>query len=361
MLSLKMMVMKIMTTSFNNRTPNYAHAEIQAYKILIENGITELPVSVTKIIKKFKNLKIKKYSTIAKKYGTSVDEVSTLYDSNDACCTYRKTHNQYLIAYNDTIKSKQRIRFSLAHELGHYILKHNEITHKTSFARNSLSDADYQIFELEANCFARALLAPPIILKDFENFTPRIIEEVCGLSKQASSLTYEFIQNTYLPKKIYEIAYSASHFDIKRKISDTFNDFKFRINHSYYCKNCQGIFKGEHVQYCIYCGKPNISKLINLNKRKSELKKMIYDGILLNESNKALQCPRCQNENILEEGEYCHICGLNVFNYCTDNNPYISCGICLPGDARYCFNCGSPSSFLLDEVLLPYNNEERTQ
>lgn len=350
-----MMVMKIMTTSSNNRTPNYAHAEIQAYKILIENDITELPVSVTKIIRKFENLKIKKYSTIAKKYGTSIDEVSTLCDSNDACCTYRKTLDQYLIAYNDTIKSKQRIRFSLAHELGHYILKHNEITHKTSFARNSLSDADYQIFELEANCFARALLAPPIILKDFENFTPRIIEEICNLSKQASFLTYEFIQNTYLPKKIYETAYSASHFDIKRKISETFNDFKFRINHSYYCKNCKGIFKGKDVQYCLFCGESSISKLINLNKKKSELEKMIYDGILLNGNSKALQCPRCKNENILVEGEYCHICGLSLVNRCTDVHPYLSCEIILPGDARYCYNCGSSSSFLLDKVLLPYN------
>lgn len=51
--------------------------------------------------------------------------------------------------YYDDSQSQKRIRFTIMHEIGHYLLKHYEIS---------------DLAEAEANFFAKFLLAPPVLV-----------------------------------------------------------------------------------------------------------------------------------------------------------------------------------------------------
>ena len=82
-------------------------------------------------------------------YGTLLEKNSELYELCLECSedAYREPKTK-IVAYNQEMPSG-RIRFSLAHELGHIILEHP-------------SNADY--YEQEANYFAAHLLAPQMAI-----------------------------------------------------------------------------------------------------------------------------------------------------------------------------------------------------
>ena len=66
---------------------------------------------------------------------------------------------EYLIVYDDTVRSPERIRFSVFHEFGHILLRHFE-----SWDLTSLPPDRARVLEDEANTFARNFLCPPPIL-----------------------------------------------------------------------------------------------------------------------------------------------------------------------------------------------------
>ncbi|MBQ8074040.1 MAG: ImmA/IrrE family metallo-endopeptidase [Clostridia bacterium] len=75
----------------------------------------------------------------------------------EACTLYRK--GRYIIAYDETVASPERIRFSIFHEFGHILMDH--------FRRwdpESLPLEAKRVLEDEANTFARNFLCPPPIL-----------------------------------------------------------------------------------------------------------------------------------------------------------------------------------------------------
>ena len=66
----------------------------------------------------------------------------------------------YLIAYDDRIGNRDRIRFSIFHELGHIQLGHFE-----DWNPGELGEGQRRILEEEANIFARNVLCPPPVLE----------------------------------------------------------------------------------------------------------------------------------------------------------------------------------------------------
>lgn len=78
---------------------------------------------------------------------------------------------------------------------------------------------------------------------------------------------------------------------------------------------------------------------------------MEYASFLLDDNSRALNCPTC------------HICGTCWFNKCTgisvedEYDPQTSrhklegCGTILEGNARFCHNCGSASTYYLNDIL----------
>lgn len=72
-----------------------------------------------------------------------------------------KSKSKWMIAYNDKIRSPGRIRFTLAHEFGHYIL-HRSTRDEFQCSQQDIYDwdADEKIIEAEADTFASFLLMP---------------------------------------------------------------------------------------------------------------------------------------------------------------------------------------------------------
>lgn len=344
--------------------PNYSEAEREAYKLLVDDNIQSLPVKVKKIAKKFPDLQIRSYSWYAKKWNLTIEEVCELVDSEEGCCWYLKQQNKYMILYNDLVKHKGRIRWTIAHELGHYLLKHNEKNNKSIISRNSLTEDEYEVFEKEANCFARTLLAPPPVITKFEYINVDEIIRLCNISFEAASNVFSFLQNG----KRMGVSYKKHS-----KITQMFSTFIFVQKNKHFCFTCHSVFVYKEPVFCPICGNREFkhpNKLLNGGGH------MIYSKIDLNNESKAFMCPKCQNEE-LAEGGYCQICGFYVINKCTgyfegefdQNSPFNyrpdwhslnnECNTLLGGESRFCHKCGSTSTYYEIGFLKNWKQENK--
>lgn len=84
--------------------------------------------------------------------------------------------------YERAVKGIPRDRFTLCHELGHYLLHQPQFM---SYARGEIPR--YMQPEWQANTFAGELMAPYDLVK---NITVEEIMESCGMSRQAATIQY---------------------------------------------------------------------------------------------------------------------------------------------------------------------------
>lgn len=145
----------------NNRDHISCHAAISrlspsrlAYRTLLKLRINKLPVDILGICRRCKNTKVMTFREADKEFpdysgfliGGGPSESAFTMKPEIADIKWN------FILYNDDMmyNSLQRLRFSLAHELGHIVLGHKD---EHSF-----------ICEAEANCFAQHLLCPvPVV------------------------------------------------------------------------------------------------------------------------------------------------------------------------------------------------------
>ncbi len=356
-----------------NITPNYAKAQSTAYSTVENSSQNKLPLSIKKIIRSYPNLHLQKYSVFAKRRGLTLDEVFLLTNSEEGCL-WMRGDGTYIILYNDAIENTGRIRFTLAHELGHFILKHNEKTGKTILPRYSLSDNEYDVFEKEANYFAKRLLAPiPLVdlyTANWHSVTASVIE---------------FAFDTSMTLALYIID------DIKRRVQNSsitreghpmvnnFIDFINQDTRSKICTTCYTLQSKNHT-FCSICGNKSFVESTPKKyphyfiERKNTLK---YSKIATNENGTPLKCPKCENEDLSDKFNYCPICSSYITNKCLGENfenyngyhpPYHTqlenaCDGILDGNFRYCPDCGSQTSYahqnLLKDWQVEKNEKER--
>ena len=142
---------------------NYKHSRDAAWQMLIKNKVSSLPVSVDKICRG-EGLRLLSYSK-----GMELIEKLKLEENakgNDAFSFGR------MIFYDQT-KSIERQRFSIAHELGHYVLDDG-------------TDGDER--EREADIFASRLLAPLCVLHYIGVSSASEISELCKISRSAAEI-----------------------------------------------------------------------------------------------------------------------------------------------------------------------------
>jgi Zn-dependent peptidase ImmA (M78 family) len=89
--------------------------------------------------------------------------------------------------YEGAVKGNPRDRFTLCHELGHYLLHQPQ---QISFARGAVPK--YCDPEWQANTFAGELMAPSNLI---QNMTVDEIAEQCGISKTAASIQLKMCHN----------------------------------------------------------------------------------------------------------------------------------------------------------------------
>lgn len=341
---------KMMTMIFK---PNYKKAEKAAHQLLQLNNVQKLPVKVKKLSKLFPNLRIKSYSWFADKTGMTIQEVSDFANSDEGCCYYKKSTNKYLILYNDQVKNLGRIRWTIAHELGHFMLKHNEISNRSTLGRSTLSKDEYDVFEKEANCFARELLAPPTIIIQLGKVSISDIQYICNMSIEAASNVITFLNTGQ------RMGFGHT---FNSKIANLFSSYIYKMKNKHYCMTCRYEFFSESPSHCPICGNNRISKTFYSFGGYD----MKYDGYELDDFGRAIECPRCGNEEIHYEGDHCKICGVFLINKCTNQNIWNGeveweCGTILDGNARYCTKCGHESSFFQKDLLDEWNKEKRAR
>lgn len=346
--------------------PRYKKATQTALELSSEFNIQTYPVDIKTIIKK-KGIRLKKYSTLAKYKRCSVDKIGDILQTQHGILV-RHSPNDYTLNYNDTLPDYV-IRFTLAHELGHYCLQHLEDFELTEVKYKGLSETEYQLLEREANCFARNLLSPEPIASLFTEKNEHDLMEYFGIGYEAACTRIDFLGNdSYYSKNGIPMA-TYKYFKQSRK----------RAKYTYHCEKCEAITIGKNTAYCSIC---KHETLIHVTQNGYCLHKdfggeiLKYRAIPIDQDGYAYECPICENEVFEENAKLCHICGNSRFNVCLGHihefeNIYgdkyhvmdlesNGCGTKLPGNARYCYKCGGTSSFYYQNILPPWNVEYNT-
>ncbi|EJC6460102.1 ImmA/IrrE family metallo-endopeptidase [Listeria monocytogenes] len=369
---------KMKTTTCNVISPNYGKAQYLAYKTVQNSGQNKLPLSIKKLIRSFPNISLQKYTVFAKRRELSMEEVYAITNSEEGCL-WMNGKNKFIILYNDTKKNTKRIRFTLAHELGHYILKHNRLLGKTKLSRYSLSSEEYDVFEKEANYFAKRLLAPiPLVDLYVANWERIMATNIVSAFDTSYTVADRIIEDLH---RRYERSMITQE---KHPMTENFIDFINRDSNSKICTNCSGLQSREH-KFCMYCRGTSFIQSSPKNYvlyYKKRSKTMIYSKIKTNEEGTPYYCPRCGAQELDNNFKYCPYCSIYIHNVCLGNNENYYNGWqddstersiqqqfednnCskkyLDGGFRYCPECGEKTSYNRQGLLEEWNIERQQQ
>ncbi|MDB2104037.1 ImmA/IrrE family metallo-endopeptidase [Clostridium paraputrificum] len=303
--------------------PKYARYKYcinKSIEFILNENINRFPFDSDTIIKNRKWARIK-YENLAEEHNVNLADIIEAYQSEDGYSIYNGRN--YTIAYNNTHIPK-RIYFTKLHEIGHIYLNHFIDFEETILNRSNMTKSKYKVLENEANCFARNVIAPAVIVKHLKLDTPIKVSKYFGITKQCSETRLDLLQ------------YDLKH--ISKEIESQQLEFFKKYLYKKQCLNCKNGTTDENIFYCPICGH---NKLIWGDGE------MNYDYILLNDRSKAKICPTCENENTNIDGNFCQICGTQILNECTSHK----CKSTLSGDARYCSFCGCESTFSRDGLL----------
>lgn len=165
-----------------NSYGKYKDARNASWNVLINHNITSLPVSVTTICND-ENITLAKNNTVK------------LLNNNEFAKTMLINDKWYII-YDDNM-SNERIRFSIAHELGHIFLGH-QLTNG-EYRRTFVIDKPSE--ETQADIFASRLLAPAVVLWALDIHSAEEIQKLCSISYSSSKIRAERMKLLYSRNK----------------------------------------------------------------------------------------------------------------------------------------------------------------
>lgn len=170
--------------------------------MLCELEINSLPINPFKIAAELGNVYICKWSELRGNFQEE-DPLSIDKEGADAKTQHMRGQDGYLIVYDDRVESHQRIRWTIAHEIGHIILGHLTSFEATALCRKGLSETDYKVLEREADTFAVNLLAPMTIIRRLNFIESKdVFTKLCDLSGEASINCIRDLQLVRSGKKI---------------------------------------------------------------------------------------------------------------------------------------------------------------
>ncbi len=307
------------------------------YSAFLHGGSSSLPVKIGNIIRSYSNIKLITYSSQIKKYNITYQELIISAETKDSYVVYNNFCDKYCIYYNDidrNIVTSNRVRWNLAHELGHVLLKHHRLCNKEKLLRsdiflNNIDKESYNVAEDEANYFAQLILVPHAALAGFKINSSQNIRYMCKISDPAARRRYvDFIE-------------WKSHINAKDEYDNRIFKFYYNFVFKRRCKKCEAGLIQRYGKYCSVCGSKN-----TLQWGDGEMK---YPLLPTHENGKLKECTRCKNEETAGNGEFCKICGLLIANRCSNYD--CSNNEVLPSNARYCPICGETSTFYNSKIL----------
>lgn len=178
----------------------YKDARNAAWQCLIDYNVTSMPVSVLDIAKSAGIRVIK--NSMVKWLLPSESGISIVVG------------NKWFIVYDDS-NSRQRCRFTVAHELGHIFLGHE--LKKRGNLTQTIRDSE-SFAEQEANIFASRLLAPACVIWALGLKTANEISSVCDISHSAAEFRAERMETLYKRNKFLSAP-------LERKVYSNFGSF----------------------------------------------------------------------------------------------------------------------------------------
>ena len=167
----------------------YKTARDMSWQCLIDNGVRELPVYPV---------------AIAKHYGITCH--SSTQKLLQGCSGLLRVINGELHIFTDSEQSVQRQRYTIAHEIGHYLLGHLDPA------------AQSEHMEYAADRFAADLLMPACVLWGLDVHTPEEIARLCRVSMQAARIRAERMAVLYKRGKFLVSP-------LERQVYSLFSDF----------------------------------------------------------------------------------------------------------------------------------------
>lgn len=177
----------------------YVHVRDAAWQTLIDYNVTELPVSLLKI---------------CRAAGIKVirDSVAHMLNYGEFGISVKQGDAWYIIF--DDSDTPQRIRFTIAHELGHIFLGHEMKYGYHTRKYNIVKPSD----ETEADMFAARLLAPACVLWGIGVKTAEDIAELCNISYTAARIRARRLETLRSRGKFLSS-------QLERRVYDNFSEF----------------------------------------------------------------------------------------------------------------------------------------
>lgn len=179
---------------------DYQKSRNAVWQMLLDLGIKELPIKITDICRRI-GIPVK-FSDL----GAEQDGYTVMVDG------------QPIIVINSLKRDNTaRMRFTIAHELGHIMLGHVGVY---ELVNREPSPYDNEI-EQQANIFASRLLAPACVLWGCRVNSPEEIMQLCDISHQAAQFRYNRMKVLYERNK-----FLTSH--LEKKVYKQFKHFILR-------------------------------------------------------------------------------------------------------------------------------------
>lgn len=160
----------------------------KAVGTLIEtNYIDEFPLPIKEIIEQDRDVQLFTFNEFCKMTGYEMRKLINYGGSEEAF--HIKKGNMYAIVYNNKIY-KKRLRFTLAHEYGHFIMDHHGMGYKkTPILQDSRRT---KLEEFEANSFASCLLFPLNVRYRYRNIlSTNEVADMFNISYRAAEVALE--------------------------------------------------------------------------------------------------------------------------------------------------------------------------
>ena len=122
-----------------------------------------MPIDPWKVAEALPNVHICKWTVLRDNCGNS-DPLFIDKEGADAKTQHLRGHTDYLVVYDNRVENYQRVRWTIAHEIGHIVLGHLVSFDSTALCRRTLTETEYKVLEREADTFAVNLLAPMTII-----------------------------------------------------------------------------------------------------------------------------------------------------------------------------------------------------
>ncbi len=163
-------------------------------RVLYERRIVRgFPVQPIALTLRRRDCRYISYESLAAASGRSLQEVVLAMGSADGCTNYDPKKNRYLIAVNDEGRTRTRVRWTTAHELGHIYAGH--FIELANAGRHEASPSELPYMEEEADYFAASLLAPIPAIRKMRAKSADDVRRWFDLSRTAASYRWaEYLQ-----------------------------------------------------------------------------------------------------------------------------------------------------------------------